>query len=160
MMKILLHLLLSGLIVFSGCYFEHQPPAATTFFRDFSLSSTVQRMQVHELQPQSGEDGKSEAFGEPVRRRRNTGVTYLIVEQAGAKFNDKAFIDQLGAEIEKMIRESGLRIDSRSLGTDNFQIDYSQPGYTGSLDIAATRAGTSQFRLWAVLREEVREKRK
>jgi len=157
-MKKRLHMLLFALGVFAACYHPKQPAAETSFFRDFSLSSIIQGMRVGELQPQSGDDGKSEAFGDPIRRRRNADITYLIVDQFVAKFDETKFLNQLGLEIEKRISESGLRIDSRSSAADNFQVDYSQRGQSGSLDITCARTGTNQFKMWAVIREEAQEK--
>ena len=156
-MKKPLHLLLFSLVVFSGCYGGKQPPTETSLFREFSLSSMIRNMRIPELQAQSGNEGKSESFGDPVRRRRNSDVTYLLIDTPGAKFDDEKFLQQLGSEIERIIAEAGLRIDSRSSSPDTLQIDYSQVGHTGSLDVAASRAGTNEFKVWAVLREEARE---
>jgi|SRR5215813_519315 len=156
-MKKALHLLLFGLVVFSACYPGKQPLTETSLFRDFSLSLIIRNMQIPELQPQSGNDGESESFGDPVRRRRNSDVTFLLVNTPEAKFDDDKFLKQLGLEIEKAIAEAGLHVDSRSSSPETLQIDYSRPGYTGSLDVAASKAGTSQFKVWAVLREEARE---
>ena len=51
------------LILFSGCYRAKPRVPETTFFRDFSLASVIERMHIAELKFQSGSEGSSEAFG-------------------------------------------------------------------------------------------------
>jgi len=120
----------------------------------------IERMHIAELKFQSGSEGKSEAFGNPIRRRRNFDLIFLIDEKPGAKFDQAKFITQLDAEIVKLISASGLRMDGRSSSNDSFQLDYSQGEYRGSLDVACTRAEGNQLKLWAVIRELTREEKR
>ena len=158
-MRKAIHYLAVVLVLFSGCYHAKPPLPETPFFRDFSLVSVVERLRLAELKPQSGDEGKSEAFGEPLRRRRNFSETYLIDEQSGARLDQAKFINQLNVEIQKLIGDSGLHLDGRSSGENNFQLDYSQGGYMGSLDVAGTRAEGNRFKLWAVIREAPRDEK-
>lgn len=145
------------LVLFSNCYRAKQPPPETPFFRDFSLAAVVEGMRIAELHAQEGGSGKSEAFGEPQRRRRNFDLTYLIDEQSATRFDHQQFIRQLDLAVEKLIGNAGLRVDGRSSSGDNFQLDYSQAGYSGSLDVAGTRAQGNQLKLYAVIREVAQE---
>jgi len=148
-----------ALVLFSGCYRAKPPMPETPFFRDFSLASVVEGMRIPELHPQQGGSGKSETFADPVRRRRNFDLTYSIDERNEARFDQQRFIKQLNVAVEKLVSDSGLRVDGRASSADNFQLDYSQSEYSGSLDISGTRAEGNQLRLYAVIREVAQDQK-
>lgn len=158
-MKNILRFLAVALVLFCGCYRAKAPMPESPFFRDFSLDSVIERMRIAELHHQQGGSGKSETFADPVRRRRNFDLTYLIEERSEAKFDHQRFIKQLNVAIEKLMGDSGLRVDGRSTSENNFQLDYSQAGYSGSLDVAGTRGQANQLKLFAVIREVAQEQK-
>jgi hypothetical protein len=153
-----LYLALTGLLL-SGC-FRKPPQPETALFRDFSLASVVEGMKVPELQSLSGGGGGSESLGDIVRRRRDSNATYKIADREGSKFNEARFITQLKAEVDKVIGASGVRLDGSGSDNDNFHLDYSDQGHTGSLEVFGTRTEGNQFKLWSVMRENTQAVKK
>jgi len=152
-----LYLALTGVLL-SGC-FRKPPQPETALFRDFSLASVVEGMKVPELQSLSGGGGGSESLGDIVRRRRDSHATYKITEREG-KFDETRFISQLKREVDKVIGASGVRLDGSGSDNDNFHLDYSDQGHTGSLEVFGTRTEGNQFKLWSVMRENTQNVKK
>jgi hypothetical protein len=147
-------------LLLSGCAGQKQPEPETAMFRDFSLASVVERMNVPELKPVSGGKGSSEDTGEKTRRRRDFHLTFQIEEREGTKFNGDSFIFQLKDEIEKVIQDSGVRLNSGGLIGDSLHFDYSKEGHEGWLEIVGTRVEGDRFKLWAMLREVAEREKK
>jgi len=151
-MRTLYFILTMTVLMFSGC-FQKPPQPETALFHDFSLETIVSGMKTPELQSVSTGFGKTEALGEIVRRRRDQFGIYKIAEREGSKFDDIRFLSQLRAEVVKIVTSSGMRIDGSGSANDNFHLDYSGPGHTGSLEVFGTRTEGNQFKLWSVIRE-------
>ena len=153
-----LTLFVTGFLL-SGCSWQKQPEPETSMFRGFSLASVVERMNVPELKPVSGGGGGSESPGEKTKRRRDFHLTYQIEEREGRKFDGENFISQMRAEVEKAIRESGVRVNGGGSGNDSFHFNYSKEGHEGWLEVVGVRVEGDRFKLWGVLREDAeREK--
>ena len=158
MRRIYFCLAVAGLVL-GGCSWQKQPGPATTLFRDFSLGSVVERMNVPELKPMSGGGGYSESLGEPVRRRRDFNLVFQIEEREGAKFDEAKFIGRLKGEIENMMGEAGVRENGGGSTNDRFHFDYSGEEHEGSLEVIGARADGNQYKLWGVIRENTRNKK-
>lgn len=141
------------LFLLPGCSWEKQSEPSTVMFRDFSLPAVIERMNVPELEPMSGDYGGSESREETVRRRRDFNLTYRIKERDGAKFDGVKFIGQLKGEIEKVMRGFDVRIDGGGSGNDRFSFDYSEAGHRGWVEVVGARVEGNQFKLWGVIRE-------
>ena len=148
------------LFTLSSCAWEKQTEPATAMFRDFSLPTVVERLNVPELEPSSGGGGSSESLGETVRRRRDFILTYRIEEHEGAKFDGANFIGQLKDEIEREMRASGVRINGGGSGNDSFNFDYSKDEHSGWLEVVGARVEENQFKLWGVIRENTESAKK
>jgi hypothetical protein len=116
-------------------------------------------MNVPELESLSGGSSYSESLGDTIQRRRDFNLTYRIKEREGAKFDEANFIAQLKNEIEKVTRNSDVRIDGGGSSNDSFNFDYSRDGHSGWLEVVGARVEGNQFKLWGVIRENTESKK-
>jgi len=117
-------------------------------------------MNVTELKPVSGGGGGSESSGEKTRRRRGLHLTYQIEEREGRKFDEENFISQMKGEVEKVIREYGVRVNVGGSGNDSFHFNYSKEGHEGWLEVVGARVEGDRLKLWGVLREDAEREKK
>lgn len=145
------------LLMFSGCVRSTPPIPESNFFRDFSMNSVIQKMGVPEISFRSGSQGRSEAFGDPIRRRKNFSLICKITESGGANFDEEKFVAALREEIRKLMDEAKLHKDGQNNSRNDFQLDYSLANLIGSVDVTANRGEGDQLNIWAVIRETTTE---
>lgn len=148
------------LFLLAGCSQRGQSEPSTAVFRGLSLPSVVERMNVAELDPVSGDSGGSESRAETVRRRRDFNLTYRIKERDGAKFDEAKFLGLLRGEVEGVMRGFDARVDGGGSGNDRFSFDYSQAGHRGWVEVVGARVEGNQFKLWGVIREHTESEKK
>ena len=150
--------LLFTVVLLSGCGSQKQPE--TAMYRGFSLASVVERMNVPELTHVSGEVGGTESVEEKTRRRRDFNLTYQIEEREGTRFDDSNFIILLKVEVERVMLESGVRLQGGGSYNDGFHFDYSKEGHEGWLEVVVARVEGDRLKLWGVLRENAEKETK
>lgn len=145
-------------VLLSGCGSQNQPE--TAMYHGFSLASVVERMNVPELKPMSGDAGGSESPGEKTRRRRDFHLLYKVEESAGTRFDDSNFIILLKVEVERVMLESGVRLEGGGSYDDGFHFDYSKEGHEGWLEVVGARVEGDRLKLWGLLRENAEKETK
>lgn len=132
---------------------QHSKKPETAFFQNFSLSVTVEQMNVTQLQAKTGSSGSSAAMGETTKYRRNFEIEYLLDERNGEQFDESLFLNKLKVEVAKQIRDDGVRIDDTDSSKDGFYFSYLTDENSGSVQVIGARVAGNKYKLWCIVRE-------
>ncbi len=150
-----LYLIVAVAMLVSSC--ERQPKPETNFFRDFYLGEIVEKMNVSGLKRKYSVGDKGTANRKITERQSSYYLEYDIEEQAGEKFDEESFWDNLDIKIRNKIKESGARGGGGGSSNKSFSYTYSKDNNRGSLDVVGTRLEGNKFMLWYFIRESAGE---
>jgi hypothetical protein len=152
MRRLLFNLVVAGCALFL-CACQNSEKPETAVFRDFNLGTTVEQMNVAQLQPKTGRDSLPIAINSKTERRRDFKIEYLIDEQSSEPFNETVFLDELENHIAKQISDSGVRTNLAIRIGDSVYLNYSTKENKGSFDVIGARIEGNKYKLWCIVRE-------
>ncbi len=150
-----LYLIVAVAMLVTSC--QRQAKPETNFLCDFNMGKIVEKMNVPELKPKMGSGGVGTSNGEITERSGGYYLEYNIVEEAGERFNEAIFFDELKVEVEKRIKESGIPTHGGGSGFKSFYYTYTENGNRGSLAVVGARLEGNKYMLWYFIRESAGE---
>ena len=146
-----LYLFVTTTLLFCSCQRQEKPE--TDFFQDFTLGEIVEKMNVPELKSKSGSGGASTSNGEITERRNGFYLEFYVEEKESKRFDETGFFNELKSEVERKIRESGIRLNGGGESGESFYFNYSKDKNRGWIEVIGTRYKNNEYKLWGVIRE-------
>lgn len=149
-------LVIAGVVI-SGCIWQQPMQPESNFFRGFSLTQTVEKMKVPELQFRSGGNSSGASPGETTNHRQDFNLVYKIEERNETRFDETKFISQLKDAIEKEMNAAGVRENGSGTGNESLDFDYSKENHEGWIEVIGARVEGNEYKLWCVIRERTKK---
>lgn len=151
MKRFLFNLVVAGCALFL-CACQNSEKPKTAVFLDFNLGSTVEQMNVAQLQAQTGRDSLPTVINFKTEGLRSFEIEYLLDEQSSEPFNEAVFLDELKTQIAEQISDSGVANFAVRVGGSLYLI-YSTKENRGSFDVIGARVEGNKYKLWCIVRE-------
>ena len=152
-MKHQLFALVATVIALFLCCCQNSRKPETVLFQDFNLGEIVEKLNIAQLQPETGGHGSSASIGETTELRRDFNLEYLLNEENKGRIDETDFLNNLKTRVAEKINASGARTDGSGSSSDSFYFNYSKDENKGFIEIIGARVEGNKYKLWCIVRE-------
>ena len=133
-----------------SCSKIHSP---SRFLNSFSLSETIKRMNLQEINLSSDSMSSTASAGDPSPYRQAFNLEIIIKEEKADGFDERGFLAKLEEKIKQEALDSGVKVYGGGHGGDSFHINYHNGKHDGGIEVIGVRTEKNKYRMWCIIRE-------